>query len=204
MKQTPAVSNWLTPTEETRLQELEPVIESGLSNFLAVGNALAEIKQQRLYRQTYATFQDYVKIKWKISVRRAYQLCDAAEVAKSLPANVNHGSQINERQCRALAKVKPAKRAGVLSKANKRATKAGRKLTTTDIEAVVTPSTPEPTLASAETSILNPAKVLNALIALMARIPEDANHEIYGAMLNKAANVQMNWGKGKTAFAYGR
>jgi hypothetical protein len=108
------VKNQLTTEEATRLAELEPIIANGITNFVEVGNALIEVSDRRLYRETHSTFQEYCQDKWNITARRAYQLCEAAEVIKLLPESVNHGSQINERQARELAKVKPEKRVEVI------------------------------------------------------------------------------------------
>ncbi len=109
-----AIRHQLDAAERDRLAELEPVIEKGLAGFVEVGTALLEINDRRLYRETHSTFQDYVSEKWQMTARRAYQLCAAAEVVKALPENVNHGSQINERQARELAKVEPERRVQVL------------------------------------------------------------------------------------------
>ena len=91
-----------------------------MATFVEVGNALLEISDKRLYRATHSTFREYVEDKWKMSARRAYQLCEAAEVVKSLTENVNHGSQINERQARELAKVPADERVDVMQEAKKR------------------------------------------------------------------------------------
>jgi hypothetical protein len=116
------------------MAELEPIIEKGLSGFVEVGNALLEISDRRLYRATHSTFQDYVSAKWKMTARRAYQLCEAAEIVRALPENVNHGSHLNERQVRELAKVAPANRAEVLARAQDQADAEQRPLTTKDVE----------------------------------------------------------------------
>lgn len=110
-----ALQEALPQAEAERLAELEPIIERALANFLEGSKALLEIRDRRLYRQTHSTFQDYVRGRWKMTARRAYQLCTAAEVVKSLPEDVNHGSQINERQARELAKVDPDKRAEMIN-----------------------------------------------------------------------------------------
>lgn len=47
----------LTQADTERLKELESVIERGTKTFIEVGYALAEIRDQRLYRQTHATFE---------------------------------------------------------------------------------------------------------------------------------------------------
>ena len=133
----PQVKNQLSSAESARLAELEPVIERGLNNFVEVGNALIEISDQRLYRETHSTFKEYVEDRWRMTARRAYQLCEAAEVVKSLPENVNHGSQINERQARELAAIPAEQQIEVLQEAQSRAEARGAKLTAAEIRNVI-------------------------------------------------------------------
>jgi hypothetical protein len=71
----------LTEVEESRLTELERIVESGLARFVKVGTALAEIRDGKLYRQTHATFDDYLADRWEISSSRGYQLISAARVS---------------------------------------------------------------------------------------------------------------------------
>jgi hypothetical protein len=106
----------LTSEQAQRLAELEPIIERGLSKFVEVGKALLEFSDQRLYRQTHPTFKDYVEDKWKISVSRAYRMCEAAEAVKMLPIGQQPEVK-NERQARELAKAQPEMRAKVLEQA---------------------------------------------------------------------------------------
>lgn len=106
----------LTPIETARLENAEIVIADGLSGFIKVGKALAEIQEGRLYRETHATFDEYLKAKWNLSRSRGYQLIEAAEVAEAVSTN---GGQIdNERQARELAKVDPEDRMEVLDMAS--------------------------------------------------------------------------------------
>ncbi len=56
----------LTSSEATRLAELEEQISSGLATFVAVGQALLEVRDRRLYRQTHATFEAYCRERWGI------------------------------------------------------------------------------------------------------------------------------------------
>src|SRR5438093_10102446 len=74
----------LSPSEAERLTDCEAVIGRGLKSFVEVGSALLEISDKRLYRATHATFKAYVEDKWKLKVRRAYQLCEAAEVVNQM------------------------------------------------------------------------------------------------------------------------
>lgn len=97
----------LTTSESQELIQCEAVIEKGLRTFVDVGNALLIIRDRRLYRAEYGTFEDYCRERWSLERRRAYQLMDAAQVVQ----NVNHGSQIeppqSERQARPLSQLEP-------------------------------------------------------------------------------------------------
>lgn len=57
-------STALAAVESTRLAELEHVIERGLTTFVEVGQALMEIRDSRLYRDTHAAFEDYCRERW--------------------------------------------------------------------------------------------------------------------------------------------
>ncbi len=67
-----------------RKAELETVIRDGIKTFREVGEALAEVKAEKLYADEFETFEEYAKEKWKIGQRRAYQLMDASEVTKNV------------------------------------------------------------------------------------------------------------------------
>lgn len=95
----------LTVTENTRLSDLEETIEQHVAAFYEVGNALAEIRDGRLYRTTHGTFEDYCQERWQFTKSRANQLIESAKITAAIDAkNDNHGCQINERQTRELAK----------------------------------------------------------------------------------------------------
>jgi len=101
---------------QTRLAELETVIERGQRTFVEVGKALAEIRDSRLYKEEFGTFEDYCREKWGWTRVRAYQLIDAAGVAESLPESVKHVLQ-NDRQAGELSRVEPELRVEVLDRA---------------------------------------------------------------------------------------
>ena len=90
----------LTPGEKRHLGALEKRIERGMSVFREVGEALAEIRDGRLYRETHATFDQYVRERWQFDRQRAYQLIGAAEVARAIPADLPQ--PMNEAQVREL------------------------------------------------------------------------------------------------------
>lgn len=91
-----ATSCALTTAEQARLGELEQVVERGLQTFAEVGAALAEIRDSRLYRDDWSTFENYCQGAWGFTDRRARHLMDAAAVGTVVPVE-------NERQARELA-----------------------------------------------------------------------------------------------------
>lgn len=76
--------NQLSLIEVQRLEVLESVIDAGLQTFVHVGNALLEIRDSRLYRQTHGTFEEYCRERWSFNSSRARQLIAAAETVANL------------------------------------------------------------------------------------------------------------------------
>ena len=97
----------LTPEECMRLQTCEKTIREGLGTFVAVGRALMEIRDFRLYRQQHHTFENYVQSVLALSRPRAYELIDSAQVVADLSA-IADISQLpqNEGQARELRRWK--------------------------------------------------------------------------------------------------
>jgi hypothetical protein len=96
----PPTADLLTPRERRHLGSLEKRIERGMTTFREVGEALAEIRDQRLYRETHVTFDAYCRERWQFDRGRAYQLISAAEVARAIP--VEFQQIANEAQAREL------------------------------------------------------------------------------------------------------
>lgn len=91
----------LLAQEATRLQELETTISHGLQTFVEVGNAIREIRDSRLYREQYATFEEYCRARWgwsKTHANRQIQAANTAEILTPMGVTLE-----NERQARALA-----------------------------------------------------------------------------------------------------
>ncbi len=86
----------LAAVESTQLAECEQTIQRGLSTFIEVGSALLTIRDQRLYRVHYATFEAYCEQRWSLSRGRAYQLINAAEMSTTVDIT-------SERQARELS-----------------------------------------------------------------------------------------------------
>ena len=96
----------LTSEESNRFQELEIILAKGLLTFVDVGNALLEIRDSRLYREKFDTFEDYCRQRWRMTKSRANQLVAAVEVAGNLTTTVAI-APTSERQIRPLAKLEP-------------------------------------------------------------------------------------------------
>lgn len=109
----------LSVQEEKRLEQLENVVVENFQTFVQVGQALAEIRDRKLYRRKAMTFEKYCKELFDIAKSRAYELISAADVVE----NVRHGGRfndeqqillpLNERQVRPLAKLRPEQQIAV-------------------------------------------------------------------------------------------
>ena len=110
----------LSPSENTRLEHLEHIIENFRKSYYKAGAALAEIRDKRLYRATHASFEAYVAERWELSRPRAYDLIDASRVANNLSA-VADVSTTNEFQLRALRDLPAEDQIEVYTKAVERA-----------------------------------------------------------------------------------
>jgi hypothetical protein len=101
----------LTVTESNRLEKLEGVIKTNFLGFVAVGNALAEIRDKRLYRSDEnRTFEGYCRELWDMSARHAERLEKSALVLENLRPigrkkedDPNFLLPLNEAQARELA-----------------------------------------------------------------------------------------------------
>jgi hypothetical protein len=88
----------LTDSEESRLTELERDIKNGIAVFTSVGDALLEIRDGKLYRNTHGTFESYCRDKWQIGKTHAYQLINQSVVAASIgeAAGLSANADISE------------------------------------------------------------------------------------------------------------
>jgi len=89
-----------------RIIELETIIERGQQTFIEVGNALMEIRDERLYRETHATFEAYCGERWGWTRRVGYQYIEAAQVAGNVQSTT-HSAPPSLTQAVALAPLPP-------------------------------------------------------------------------------------------------
>ena len=74
----------LSEAEQKKLAECEAIIETGLAEFVKVGNALLAIRNDKLYREQYGTFEEYCKARWSFGYEQGRRLIKAAEVVQNL------------------------------------------------------------------------------------------------------------------------
>jgi hypothetical protein len=79
----------LTPVEMDNLDQLEAIVRPGLDTYMEVGDALAEIRDRNLYRDSHPTFEAYARERWGVDVRNGDSLSQTA---------------VPETPCQALAK----------------------------------------------------------------------------------------------------
>src|SRR5262245_33979766 len=73
----------LTRAEHEEFGRLESRIRDGIARFIEVGEALATIRDKRLYRATHHNFSGYVAERWSMDRSYAYRLIKAAGHAQS-------------------------------------------------------------------------------------------------------------------------
>lgn len=108
----------LTPSDIADFERLENVVEKGQKTFVEVGDALTEIRDRRLYRKDFNTFEAYCQDRWGWSKRRGNQLIEAAAVVHSLPEKM--GTAVpNEAVARELKKLPVPVRKEVVKESKK-------------------------------------------------------------------------------------
>ena len=79
-------SQMLSQAEATELLTCEEVINKNQEAFLEAGVALMTIREKKLYRYKFATFEAYCRDRWQFTAHRARQLIHSAEVIENLCA----------------------------------------------------------------------------------------------------------------------
>jgi len=126
----------LDALEQSALDQCEAVIEQGLRTFVDVGNALLTIRDDRLYRREYWTFEEYCEKRWEFSNRRANQFIEAAMTIATLGTMVPElAAPAVERQVRPLTSLPPEQQAAAWRRAVETAP-AGR-LTAAHVQGVI-------------------------------------------------------------------
>lgn len=128
--------NDLTVVEQIELEQLEVTISNGLQTFVEVGGALMRIRDERLYRLSHATFEDYCQQRWGMNRGHANRLIAAASVVGSLdPIGSISSMPTSESQVRPLTVLQPDQRREAWQQAVD--TAPNGKVTAAHVEAVV-------------------------------------------------------------------
>jgi len=130
-------------TDRLRLETLERVIERGLATFVEVGQALIEIRDQRLYRATHTSFEDYCLERWGFRRAHAHRLIQSVEVLEALSPMGD--SPVSERQARELTPLlrEPERMRAAWSQAREHASRSGSPLTARLVRAAVATHLPQ-------------------------------------------------------------
>lgn len=95
----------LIKEERELLQKHETTIKKGLNTFVEVGQALLEIRENKLYRIEYKTFEEYCQEKWRMPSRVARRLISSKKTMDNL--GPNGPKPIVESQVRPLTSLEP-------------------------------------------------------------------------------------------------
>ena len=88
MDNTPSTREQLQPDQQSRLAELENTINDNIEGFFKVGYALREIRDKRLYRADYDTFEEYCSDRWDLGRQIAHRQISAIETVEYLKAKL--------------------------------------------------------------------------------------------------------------------
>jgi hypothetical protein len=126
----------LSEAERARLVELEATIAAGVRSFTQTGWALAEIRDSRLYRERYATFEAYTLAEWGFRRSYAYEIMQASEVAEQVSGIPDAPAPRNAGVAAELVPLRgePEQLARVWSEANSAAAAAERPVTAQDVK----------------------------------------------------------------------
>lgn len=97
----------LTPVERGELARREQIVGRGLHAFLAVAEALLQIRGLRLYREAHSTSDAYVRDRFDLAPRTAYGYIEAAGVLRNLPSEADSRA-LSLSHLRALAPLRAA------------------------------------------------------------------------------------------------
>ena len=105
----PAAIVSLSGAERRELTRLEAVIVHAVTVQLDAAKAMLRIREGRLYRAEYATFEEYCQARWNMSREHGRRLCNWAEVSANLDANATNGGilPLHESHARPLARLTP-------------------------------------------------------------------------------------------------
>lgn len=178
----------LSDAEKRERDRCEAIIAKGWETFLAVGYALATIRNKRLYRDRHATFEDYCRQKWEFSKSHANRLIEAAVVAAILtPIGVKPTS---ESQLRPLVDLPPQRIPDAWKKAQELA--GGKEITAKVVRQAAEQFKPLPTLPVDSTPKKKrpPQDKTTRVLHLIAQAEKAAQQEDIKSLLAALARIR--------------
>jgi len=151
----------LSPQERATLRHCENAVYKGLKTFYEVGDALKTIRNQRLYREHFASFRAYCRARWGFEAARARQFIAAADVFKDV-ADVSDVQPTNEAQMRSLSHLDTEHRQQVWRLATAKTAQPTEALIKETIREVVPQELEERNIAATDTAVLVEQMVVNA------------------------------------------
>lgn len=143
------MSSKLTSSQCKELAKLEAIVSTAIEHFWKAGEALRQIRDKGLYRETHGTFESYCLEKWSISRPEAYRQIGAASVVADLDIKEGQPAPMTASQTRPLMKLKtPSMRRAAWNLA----CGAGGKVTAEIVEKAVASVMNKPTDATAPAS----------------------------------------------------
>ena len=121
--------------EQQELAHCEAVIERGLETFFEVGQAMAIIRDRKLYRSDFKTFEEYCRDRWGMRRQVANRFIASSETV----ANLEPIGSIpaSESQARPLTSLEPDQQRKAWSKVVQEAQASGKPITAAKVRAVV-------------------------------------------------------------------
>lgn len=135
----------LSPDELVELEECETIIDRGIRAFFEAGQALARVRDLRLYRVEHPTFEAYCQQRWGMERAHAYRMVDSAAVYENL-SPMGDILPANERQARPLARLEPDQQREAWEQA--RLTAPNGRITGAHVERIVSQLYPPPATCS--------------------------------------------------------
>lgn len=84
-----SIANTLSTDERQRLESCIDRIERNAGAMIEVANALREINEKRLYRETHATFREFVTARFPIGKSQAYQMIGWSRIVENVSTQVD-------------------------------------------------------------------------------------------------------------------
>jgi hypothetical protein len=122
--------------ESHELERCEVVIKQGLKTFIEVGEALFIIRDKKLYRREFNTFEDYCQEKWSMPRRHVNRMIAASETIINL-GPMGPILPESERQVRPLTSLEPEIQKEVWNEVVKQSEETRQPITAAKVQSVV-------------------------------------------------------------------